>query len=210
MVHDLVPYGMKHIHLTKGVLSHIIKLMPKNLLLLVTVLIGGLLITANIPISRNHFDGTNNVLGMDASKGNPKIATDGGKMGVISNTEGAISAFPLKIDKATNTLLVTTPSEEKIVTVLPDAAIKNMLASKVMSFVTSAPAEGELASTAKLVTLVEKDGLLAYEIDGVREYKFLGFIPLKSKVKAFVSAENGQVIKTEQSLLGRILNRIAP
>ena len=57
---------------------------------------------------------------------------------------------------------------------------------------------------------IEKDGLLVFEIDGVREYKLLGFIPIKSKVKSFVSAENGQVIKTEQSLLGRILNKIAP
>ena len=182
-----------------------------NLLaLFVAVLAVGSLISANIPISRNHFDGKNNVLGMDAAKTSPRIATDGGKMGFISNTEGAISAFPLKIDKATNSLIVTTPSGEKTVTVLPDAAIKNMLASKVMSYVTSVPSTGELASTDKLVTLTQKDDVLVYEIDGVREYKLLGFIPLKSKVKAFVSAENGQVVKTEQSLLGRILNRIAP
>ena len=187
-----------------------IRLMSHLLAIFVAVLAVGLLISANIPISRVHFDGKSNVLGTDSAKMAPKIATDGGKMGFISKTEGAISNFPLKIDKATNSLIVTTPSGEKTVSVLPDAAIKNMLASKVMSFVTSAKAEGELASTDKLITLVEKDGMLLYEIDGVREYKLLGFIPLKSKVKAFVSAENGQVIKTEQSLLGRILNRIAP
>ena len=182
-----------------------------NLLaLFVAVVAVGLLISANIPISRNHSDGKNNVLGTESAKMAPKIATDGAKFGFISNTEGAISHFPLRVDKATNSLIVTTPGGEKTVTVLPDAAIKNMLSSKVMSFVTSAKAEGELASTDKLVTLVEKDGMLVYEIDGVREYKLLGFIPLKSKVKAFVSTENGQVIKTEQSLLGRILNRIAP
>lgn len=186
-----------------------IRLMSKILALFVAVLAVGLLISANIPISRKHFDGKNSVLGTHTSKASPKIATDGGKSGFISNTEGAISTFPLKIDKATNSLIVTTPSGEKTLTVLPDAAIKNMLASKVMNYVTSAPAKGELASTDKLVTLVEKDGILVYEIDGIREYKLLGFIPLKSKVKAFVSAENGQVIKTEQSLLGRILNRIA-
>ncbi len=188
--------------------------------LFVVVILAGLLISANIPISRVYFpkensptvylDGQNDVLGTYTSKGNPKIATDGGKPGFISNTDGAISTFPLKVDPKTGSLSVTTPKGEKVVTVLPDAAIKNMLASKVMSYVTSVPARGELASTNKLVTLTEKDGLLVYEIDGVREYKLLGLIPLKSKVKAFVSAENGQVIKTEQSLLGRILNRIAP
>lgn len=187
-----------------------IRLMSKVLALFVAVLAVGLLISANIPIPRVYLDGKDNVLGTETAKGNPKIATEGGKPGFISNKDGAISAFPLKIDKTTNSLIVTTPSGEKTVTVLPDAAIKNMLASKVISYVISAPSTGELASTDKLVTLVEKDGVLVYEIDGVREHKFLGLIPLKSKVKAFVSAENGQVVKTETTLLGRILNRIAP
>ncbi|MBI3109545.1 hypothetical protein HYZ06_00710 [Candidatus Daviesbacteria bacterium] len=185
-----------------------IKLMSHLLPLLVIVILAGLLISANIPISRVYLDGKNDVLGTHTSKGNPKIATDGGKSGFIINTDGAISAFPLKVDPKTGSLSVTTPKGEKVVAVLPDAAIKNMLASKVMSYVISVPAKGELASTNKLVTLTQKDDLLVYEIDGVKEYKLLGFIPLKSKVKAFVSAENGQVVKTEQSLLGRILNRL--
>lgn len=187
-----------------------IKLMSNHLLLLfVLVILVGLLVSANIPILRVHFDGKNDVLGVYTAKGHSKIATDGGKPGFISNTDGAISAFPLKVNPATGSLSVTTPKGEKVVAVLPDAAIKNMLASKVMSYVTSSPAKGELASTNKLVTLTEQDGLLVYEIDGVREYKLLGFIPAKSKVKALVSAENGQVVQTKQSLLGRVLNRIA-
>ena len=184
--------------------------MSRLLLLFVSVTLVGLLVSANIPISRVYLDGKNGVLGAHTSQGNPKIATDGAKRGFISSTDGAISAFPLKVDQATGSLSVTTPKGEKVVTVLPDAAIKNMLASKVMSYVTSVPAGGELASTNKLVTLTEKDDLLVYEIDGVREYKLLGFISLKSKVKALVSAENGQVVKTETTLLGRILNRLAP
>lgn len=184
--------------------------MSHLLLLVVIVLLAGLLISANIPISRTYLDGQDNVLGTHTSKGIPKIATEGGKPGFISNKDGAISAFPLKVDPKTGALSVTTPKGEKVVTVLPDAAIKNMLASKVASYVTSVPAKGELASTDKLVTLTQKDDVLVYEIDGVREYKLLGLIPLKSKVKAFVSAENGQVVKTEQSLFGRILNRIIP
>lgn len=187
-----------------------IRLMSKILPLVVVVILGGLLISANIPITRTYLSGTDNVLGTHTSKGIPKIATEGGKPGFISNKDGAISAFPLKVDPETGTLTVTTPKGEKVVTVLPDAAIKNMLASKVASYVTSAKAEGELASTDKLVTLKEVDDVLVYEIDGVRVHKLFGLIPLKSKVKAYVSAENGQVIKTQTSLLGRILNRIAP
>lgn len=188
-----------------------IKLMSNHLLLpFVIIILAGLLVSANIPISRVYFDGKTGVLGAHTARGKLKIATDGGKVGFISKTDGAISAFPLKVDPATGGLSVTTPKGEKVVTVLPDAAITNMLASKVMSYVTSVPARGDLASTNKLVTLTQQDDVLVYEIDGVREYKLLGFIPAKSKVKAFVSAENGQVVKTAQSLLGRILNRIAP
>lgn len=180
------------------------------LIVLIVILLVGILISANIPISREYLDGKNNVMGAHTSKGYPRIATDAGKPGFISNTDGAITEFPLQVDQATGILTVTTPAGEKVVTILPDAAIKNMLAAKVMSYVTSVKAEGELASTDKLVTLIEQDGVLLYEIDGVREHKLFGLIPVKSKVKAFVSAENGQVVKTETSLLGRILNRIAP
>lgn len=187
-----------------------IRLMSKILPLVVVVLLAGVLISANIPVSRTYLDGKNNVLGAQIVKANLKIATEGGKPGFISNKDGAISAFPLKVDPNTGALTVTTPKGEKVVAVLPDAAIKNMLASKVASYVTSVPAKGELASTDKLVTLTEKDGVIVYEIDGVRVHKLLGFITLKSKVKAFVSAENGQVVKTEQSLFGKILNKIAP
>lgn len=178
--------------------------------LVVVVIVAGLVVSANVPVSRFYLDGKNDVLGAHTSKGVPKVVTEKSEAGFISGTDGAISAFPLKVDQATGALSVTTPRGEKVVTVLPDAAIKNMLASNVMSYVTSASAEGELASTDKLVKLVEKDDVLVYEVDGVREHKLLGFIPLKSKVKAFVSAENGQVVKTQQSFLGRILNRVAP
>lgn len=178
--------------------------------LVVVVIVAGLVVSANVPVSRFYLDGKNDVLGAHTSKGVPKVVTEKSEAGFISGTDGAISAFPLKVDQATGALSVTTPRGEKVVTVLPDAAIKNMLASNVMSYVTSVPAEGELASTDKLVKLVEKDDVLVYEVDGVREHKLLGFIPLKSKVKAFVSAENGQVVKTQQSFLGRILNRVAP
>lgn len=178
--------------------------------LVVVVIVVALVVSANVPVSRFYLDGKNDVLGAHTSKGVPKVVTEKSEAGFISGTDGAISAFPLKVDQATGALSVTTPRGEKVVTVLPDAAIKNMLASNVMSYVTSVPAEGELASTDKLVKLVEKDDVLVYEVDGVREHKLLGFIPLKSKVKAFVSAENGQVVKTQQSFLGRILNRVAP
>jgi len=176
----------------------------------IVMILAGILVSANIPVSREYLDGKSEVMGEHTSKGFPRVIMDGGQKGFIVSTDGAVTDFPLTVDEETGTLTVTTPAGEKMVTVLPDAAIKNMLSAKVMSYVTSLKAEGELASTEKLVKLVEQDGTLIYEIDGIKEHKLLGLIPLKTKVKAFVSAENGQVIKSETSLLGRILNRIAP
>lgn len=206
--------------LTIPVFSHMLNLMPRKtseqgithlLSLFLIALLVGIVISTNIPVGRDYLSGRgDNVLGTHTDRVNLKIVTDNEKVGFINNTDGAVSEFPLTLDPATKDLKVTTSAGERIVAVLPDEAIKNMLASGVMSYVTSVPAEGELASTDKLVSLIERDGMLIYEVDGVREYKLLGLIPLKSKVKAFVSAENGQVIGTEQSLFGRFLNRIAP
>ena len=187
-----------------------IKLMSSPLIVLVAVFVVAFFISANIPISREYLDGKSGVMGEHISKGSPRVIMDEGHRGFIVGTDGAITEFPLKVDQETGTLTVTTPAGEKEVTVLPDAAIKNMLAAKVMSYVTSVPTEGELASTEKLVRLIEQDNTLVYEIEGIKAYKLLGLIPVKVKVKAIVSAENGQVVRSETSLLGRILNRIAP
>lgn len=182
-------------------------------LFLILVLIGAG-VSANIPVKRNYSDGKGSVQGVMAdNKGSkpdpdgPKIATDGGQTAVVKGTAGALSNFPLSLNG--NTLVVTTPAGQKSVTVLPDQAIKNMLASRIMTDVTSVDVKNSLASINELVTLEERNGVLVYKIDGVKKHMILGFIPFKTQVKAFVSAESGEVVDTEQSLLGKILNKIS-
>jgi len=51
----------------------------------------------------------------------------------------AKSDFPLTIDTSTNQLIVSTPAGEKVVTVLPDQAVQNMLDTKKFDSVTTQP-----------------------------------------------------------------------
>ncbi|MBI4040175.1 hypothetical protein HY389_02365 [Candidatus Daviesbacteria bacterium] len=146
----------------------------------------------------------------EVEKNEVKIATGAGQMAFFKNNAGAISKFPLQLDLKTDQLIASTSAGVRVVAVLPEAAIKNMLASRVMDDLQSENVGGSLASIAQLVKLEERNGILVYEIKGDKKHTLLGFIPIKTPVTAFVSAENGAVVATDQSLLARILNRIAP
>lgn len=139
-----------------------------------------------------------------------KIATAPGQIALVNKRVGALSNFPISIDPTTRQLTVTTPAGSKVVAVLPQKAIDNMLAAKVMTDVVSEKADNELASIPSLVKLEVKDGVLVYKVKGTKTRRLFGFIPIKTGVEAIVSAENGQVVETIQSFLGRILNRLAP
>ncbi len=139
-----------------------------------------------------------------------KVASDAGKTALVEKRVGALTKLPLSIDSKTNQMTVTTPAGTKVVTVLPQKAVDNMLASHVIDDVVSASSSGSLASIPDLVNLETKNGVLGYEVKGTKTHKLFGLIPIKTQVEAFVSAENGQVVDTTQSFLGRILNRIAP
>lgn len=177
-------------------------------LILVVVLAGFVLISSNIPLNRTYTQGAQNIQGANTDKA--EIISDQGQEAVVSSGSGALSNFPLTIDPETNTLTVTTKTGVKNIVVLPDVAIKNLLTSKVLDDITSEKAKGKIASVATIVKLDEEEGELVYKIQGFRKHTFLGLNLLKTKVEAFVSAESGQVIKTTQSLWGRILNKIAP
>lgn len=146
----------------------------------------------------------------ELEKKDVKIATAPGAFALVNKRVGALSAFPISVDPTTKQLTVTTPTGSKVVTVLPQKAIDNMLASKVMSDVVGQKVDNSLASVPDLVNLETENGVLGYKVKGTKTHKLLGFIPIKTDVQAFVSAENGEVVNSTTSLLGRILNRIAP
>lgn len=66
------------------------------------------------------------------SKRNVKVRSAGNAFMVIRDKVAAKTNFPLMVNLETNELIVTTPKGSKIVTVLPDQAVKNMLAANVL------------------------------------------------------------------------------
>jgi hypothetical protein len=63
---------------------------------------------------------------------NVKVRSNGNAFVVIRNKIGAQTNFPLMVNLETNELIVTTPKGSKVVTVLPDKAVENMLAANVL------------------------------------------------------------------------------
>lgn len=143
-----------------------------------------------------------------------KVAAEGGKFLVARNQVGAIASFPLQIDLNTNQLIASTSAGTRILTVLPDQAVQNMLAANVISrlgplFIRQAVQRGEATSAAQIIQLGLRAGVPVYEISGIRDFRLLGFIPVSAPVTAIVSAETGEVVTTEQSLLTRVVDLLS-
>ncbi|MDO8573262.1 MAG: hypothetical protein Q7R77_00765 [Candidatus Daviesbacteria bacterium] len=197
--------------------------------------IGGFLVFSSIiPVSRNYNDGKSSVVQStpkpvkietkvkqgeneavkeveaELEKEDVKIATAPGQIALVNKRVGALSNFPISVDPTTRQITVTTPSGSKVVAVLPQKAIDNMLSSHVMDDVAGEKVNNSLGSIPDLVKLETRNGVLVYKVKGTKTHKLLRFILIKTKVEAVVSAENGQVVESTDSLLGRILNRLAP
>lgn len=144
-----------------------------------------------------------------------KIATAGGELLVTRNNVAALSQFPLQIDLATNQLIASTSAGTRVLTVLPDQAVQNMLAANVISrlgppFIREAITAGQVTSISQVVDLGLRNNIPVYEIAGIRDFRLLGFIPVSQPVSVVVSAETGEVITTEQSLLTQVIDLLSP
>src|SRR3989344_8458078 len=150
-----------------------------------------------------------------------QIASDSAGLGFIQHGKKVRTNFPLTIDPATGQLFVTTPTGTKVVAILPDVAIQNMLAAGILTRIDQSgtpspsippggtPSAGATSSatvTGSAVELTEVNSLPAYEITGVRVQNFLGLIPVDIKIKAVVSVQNGQLVDVQQGILARILD----
>lgn len=148
-------------------------------------------------------------------KNDIKVATEGARLLVTRNNVGALSNFPLQLDLNTNALIASTPAGYKTLTTLPDQAVQNLLAANIISrldpaVLEQAAQQGDLTSVSGVIALGERNGVLAYEIAGLRDHRLLGFIPIATPVTVFVSAETGQTIAQEQPLLSTIVDLLSP
>ncbi len=138
-----------------------------------------------------------------------KVATAGGKFVIQRGTAGAVANFPLSIDLATNTLIVSTPQGNRKVTILPDQAVQGLLASNVISKLNLTQEQIGTQSASQLITLGIRNGIPIYEITGVSNQKLFGFIPVNIQRTAVVSAQTGQVATIQETPLNRILDLVS-
>lgn len=129
-----------------------------------------------------------------------EISTEEERHTVRLNGVSASTNFPLSIDVATNELIVATKDGPKIVAVLPDRAVANLLATGIVDRVDS---ETELE-------LQVQNGEPVYQIGGLKRYRFLAFIPVTQPVVSVVSAETGEVVATQQSVWANIVDFLSP
>ncbi|OGY37803.1 MAG: hypothetical protein A3E36_02310 [Candidatus Andersenbacteria bacterium RIFCSPHIGHO2_12_FULL_45_11b] len=123
----------------------------------------------------------------------------------------ALTDLPLSVDLATNILTVTTPAGEKQVTVLPDQAVQNILAANVIDRLSGQALvdevrQGNIQTLGQVIALGLRNNVPVYQVQGVKEHRFLGFFPVTTDVTVSVSAETGEVVDTDQSLGDRIID----
>ncbi len=144
-----------------------------------------------------------------------KVATEGGKLLVVRNNIGALSNFPLSVDLNTNQLIASTSAGTRVLTVLPDQAVQNMLAANVISrlgpkAITEAARTGQATTVSSIIQLGLRNNIPVYEILGIRDFRLLGFIPISLPVTAVVSAETGDLVNVDQPLTTTIVDLLSP
>lgn len=127
-----------------------------------------------------------------------KIKIRSGKNKFEFQQEGARfsveSDFPLSVNPTTRELMVTTPAGSRVVAVLPQQVIDNMLAA------------GIVTSTSGVNLKTESDGSLSYNINGTKNEKLLGVFDVAVQKNLIVSAQTGQVLTVNQSTFSKILD----
>ncbi len=133
-------------------------------------------------------DGTNeSKIKIRSGKNKFEFQQDGAKFSVESD-------FPLSVNPTTRELTVTTPAGSRVVAVLPEQAIDNLLAS------------GIVTTTTGVDLKTEPDGSLSYNIDGTKDEKLLGVFDVAVSKNLIVSTETGQVLTVNQSTFSKILD----
>src|SRR3990167_4081882 len=134
-----------------------------------------------------------------------KIATEGsGRLTFEDSRISAPTNFPLSIDVGTKQLVVNTPAGQKIVTVLPDEAVNNLLMSGIISKLNN-----RIKTKANLEFKIRNNEPV-YEIDGLKTYRLFALITVSRPLLVVVSTETGEVVSTEKSFLTDAVDFLSP
>lgn len=142
-----------------------------------------------------------------------RLATESAQPGFVQDGRRVRTNFPLSVNAETGELMVSTPAGDKVVAVLPDVAIANMISAGVMTRVIpeQPPAEESTGSAAEAsaIELTSVDDQPVYLITGVKSQEFLGLIAVNIRVKTVVSASDGKLLDVEQGLFSRALDLLS-
>lgn len=164
-----------------------------------------------------------------------QVATGSAEPGFIQRGRRVRTNFPLSVNPLTGELFVVTPAGEKVVAILPDVAIQNMIRAGILTRVdeepepnvsptpeatasaepggtpSAAPGEGtpSVSVEGAGIELTEVDSQPVYIISGVRSENFIGLVPVDIKLKAVVSAESGGLLDIRQGFLSRLLDLLS-
>ena len=145
-----------------------------------------------------------------------EISTKSGKPAIVQNNTTAETDFPLSVDVGTNQLIITTPNGERTVTVLPQQAIQNLLATGIVSRIPAGtPANepvipGGSVTAQSVIRLKVRNSKPVYEIEGEKTFKLFAFIPVTRPVTAVISAETGDLVTKQQTLLTNVIDLLSP
>lgn len=107
---------------------------------------------------------------------------------------------PVTVDTKTGALSITMPTgETRTMTTLPAEALQRVMDSGMMS----APAG---SSGQENVRLEQKGDGFVYKIEGEKQKKFFGFVPIKIKREVEVSPETGEVEGVNQDWGSKVLD----
>lgn len=130
-----------------------------------------------------------------------KISTGEGKgeFKIERNKIMVKTNYPLSVNPETKALTVTTPAGEKTITVLPDKAADIIKELGVVD-------DTGFSSDIEMETDKEK---LVYKVKGKKREKLFGIMPVEVEKEVVMSAETGQLVDTNQTLMSKLLDALS-
>lgn len=142
------------------------------------------------------------------------VPTTDNQLALTQNQIAAFTDFPLSINVETKELTITTPAGQKVVTVLPDEAVQNLLATGIINSIETPPtdiaAQDQLGTLTGVVEIETRGNEIVYKIQGKKTHRMLGIIPVTTPVTAFVSTDTGLTVAKQQSILTNVIDLLSP
>lgn len=124
-----------------------------------------------------------------------EVSQEGNTFNIKRGDVSARTDMPIAFNVATKTFTVQTGSGEKEIKVLPDEAV-----TKIKEL------NSNFTANADDVKLTELENEPVFEIPGTSQQRFLGVLPVGIQQTTVLSAKDGNLVTTSESVISRILD----